>query len=215
MAKQEKPVGGSSLDRFARLTRGRKIATFVVIGAVLAGLYWYLFYSDMSDELATAKRQAGKLATESTELKQRLDDFKKLRAEKKALEDGMQHVDIVLPKSAPLASFVGTLQSQMQVANVQLKGEKPEAEVPFDGNMRVPVRLEVTGDYYQLLEFFKLLYETPRIITVQDLSIGDAKHVGDQLVLTAKFMASTFRAADVPPPPAPGAPGAKPKGAAK
>ncbi|HUQ05166.1 MAG TPA: hypothetical protein VM261_21835 [Kofleriaceae bacterium] len=90
--------------------------------------------------------------------------------------------------------------------------------------IKVPVDIEVTGTFYQLKKFMASLRpkkvesapvdpdtveEKDRIVTIEQLSILDPKVRNNEIVLTARFTAATFRAkqaepvAGAPPPPAP------------
>lgn len=104
----------------------------------------------------------------------------------------------------------------------------PAAAASF---IKVPVDIEVTGTYYQLKKFLASLRprkveakaadpnaveEKDRIITIESLAITDPKVRNNEIVLTAKFTAATFRAnAPEPPPgaPKPAAPTPAPAGA--
>lgn len=121
----------------------------------------------------------------------------------------------------------------------------PPGTVPLKAAtfVKVPVDIEMTGTFYQLKKFFSSLRprrvdpnapplpagqsaEKDRIVTIESLTITDPKVKNNEIVLTARFVASTFRAQDaapVPPtpaapprpPPAAAAPAAKPGVAAK
>jgi hypothetical protein len=99
--------------------------------------------------------------------------------------------------------------------------------------IKVPVDIEVTGTYYQLKKFMASLRPKPveakpaasdtvqekdRIVTIESLAITDPKVRNNEIVLTARFTASTFRAkaSDAPAPtaPRPAAPTPAPAGAA-
>jgi Tfp pilus assembly protein PilO len=214
---------GSSevVEKFSRLPTPQKVAVFVGIGAVLAGLYWYLFYSDMSEQLTQQQAAARKLAQEETRLKERKKQYRELLDKKEQIEKTLATNAISLPASSELPSFFVSLQAQAIAANVQLIKWTRLDEVPVETYVKVPVSMEVRGDFYQVMNYFKLLHETRRIITVEDLFVGEGKREGSRYLLTARFTASTFRQADLPPQageqPAPGQPGApkpKPGGAA-
>lgn len=85
--------------------------------------------------------------------------------------------------------------------------------------VKVPIDVEVTGTYYQLKKFFaslrpkvteqvagapKTTEEKDRIVTIESLTLTDPKVKNNEIVLTARFVASTFRADK--PAAAPGAP---------
>jgi Tfp pilus assembly protein PilO len=94
--------------------------------------------------------------------------------------------------------------------------------------VKVPVDVEVVGTYYQLKKFFSSLRprrtdssapktpgqteEKDRIVTIESLTLSDPKVKNNEIVLTARFVASTFRAKAQDP--VPGAPPAPPPAAA-
>ena len=96
--------------------------------------------------------------------------------------------------------------------------------------IKVPVDIEVTGTFYQLKKFMASLRPKPasaqpvdpdaveekdRIVTIETLTITDPKVRNNEIVLTARFTAATFRAKapDVVPGAAPPKPPTPPAGA--
>jgi Tfp pilus assembly protein PilO len=193
------PSSSELMERFAKAPTSTKVGVFVGIGAVLGLGYWYFFYSDLQEQLAGQKSQAKRYATEEIKLKDRKKEYRQLVDEKKSIEGQLANNQISLPASSELPSFFVSLQAQAIAANVQLVKWDRDDEVPVETYVKVPVSMNVRGDFYQILEYFKLLYETRRIITVENLYIGDGLREGDRFLLTAKFTASTFRQADLPP----------------
>jgi hypothetical protein len=57
----------------------------------------------------------------------------------------------------------------------------------------VPVAMQIQGTFHQILHYFKLIHETERVITIEDLSLGKPQVGDDQLLLSASFTAATFR----------------------
>jgi Tfp pilus assembly protein PilO len=199
------------IERFSRQPTSTKVATFVGIAAAMGLLYWYFFYADLQDQLKQQQATARKLAQEDERLKQRKQQYRELLDKKKTIEDALSSNQISLPASSELPSFFVSLQSQAIAANVQLVKWTRRDEKPVDNYVKVPVEMDVRGDFYQIMNYFKLLHETKRIITVEDLVIGDGKREGGRYLLSAHFVASTFRQPDLPPspggtPPVPGAP---------
>ena len=207
------------IDKFSKASTGVKVAVFGGIALLLGFLYWYMFYGDLAEQLESGKAEATKLASDEVKLKERQKQYRELLDKKKAIEDGLAKNQIALPASSELPSFFVSLQSQAIAASVQLVNWSRQDEIPVETYVKVPVKMEVRGDFYQIVQYFKLLFETRRIITVENLIISDPVKDGDQLLLSAKFTASTFRQADAPPqaakPVAPAKPGAPPPGGAK
>jgi type IV pilus assembly protein PilO len=212
--------GGSSelMEKFSKAPTGTKVGVFVGIAALLGFVYWYMFYGDLAEQLEAGKGEARKLAADEVKLKERQKQYRELLDKKKNIEDGLAKNQIALPASSELPSFFVSLQSQAIAASVQLVNWNRADEIPVETYVKVPVKMEVRGDFYQIVQYFKLLFETRRIITVENLIISDPVKDGDQLLLSARFTASTFRQADQPPAPArpaaaPGKPATPPGGA--
>jgi Tfp pilus assembly protein PilO len=198
------------MEKFAAQPTQNKIAIFVGIGALLGFLYWYLYYGDLNDQLTMQKQESTRLAKEDEQLRDRKKKYRELIEKKEAVEKALQTNAVSLPASSELPSFFVSLQSQAITANVQLIKWTRLDEQPIETYVKVPVGMEVRGDFQQIMNYFKLLHETRRIITVEDLIIGDGKREGTRYLVNAKFTASTFRQADLPPQPAPPGGGAAP-----
>lgn len=89
--------------------------------------------------------------------------------------------------------------------------------------LKVPVEVEISGTFYQLKRFFASLrphqagrtgdddgVEKDRLVTIENLTLLDPRVRNSEIVLTARFTASTFRAVTEGPPPAPAPPAAAP-----
>jgi Tfp pilus assembly protein PilO len=186
-------------DQLAKQSLAVKVIILVVVLALVGGVYYYLFYSDMSAEKSSFEAARAKLIRQEQDLQKRKNDYQVLLQQKKEVEGRLQQNAVKLPESAELPAFYQHLETQAAAANVAVTYTK-EKEVAVESYMKVPVKVEATGDFYQLNKFFKLLGDTPRIISVEDLTIADPKRDGDRIVLTAKFTAATFRQADRPAP---------------
>jgi type IV pilus assembly protein PilO len=193
------------VDKLAKAPTRVKVALLAAVLGVLGGLYYYLFYSDLSAEEESLRASKARAVEEQRNLRKRLTRYQELLRQKHELEESLKKNAVKLPASSELPAFFQHLQIQAGTANTQLVNWTRDKELPIDTYVKVPVKMEVRGDFYQLIHYFKLLFETPRIITVEGLFIGDAKKEGDRRVLTARFTASTFRQSDRPPQPA-GAP---------
>jgi Tfp pilus assembly protein PilO len=182
-------------DRLAKASSSTKIAILVVVLGVFGLLYYNFFYSDLVEEeeslVAVKKRQI----EDERRLLKRKAEYQELLRQKADVEDRLRRNAIKLPESSELPAFFQHLETQAATANVRILLRTLDKEVPVETYVKVPVRMEVAGDFYQINNYFKLLNETARIITIENLYIGDRRRDGDRVVLTAKFTASTFRQA--------------------
>jgi Tfp pilus assembly protein PilO len=206
------------VERLQRASMGVKLVVLLVAAALLGGIYYFLFYSDMEAErdrlVSVRKRQI----EDEQRLVKRQADYRDLLQQKKDVEERLQKNAIKLPESSELPAFFQHLETQAATANVRVVSRALEKELPIENYIKVPVKLEIQGDFYQINNYFKLLSETSRIITIENLAIGQPQRdATGHVTLTAKFMASTFRQAErpKPAPPKPGAPAAAADGGKK
>lgn len=194
---------GDALERLSKQPRGKKIVMLVAVVAAFGLGYWFFFYADMATEERAILGSITRDKKKAEELRDKRKKYDDLLKKKREIEGELAQNAVRLPSSAELPAFFVHLQAQATAANVRLAKWTRADEVMVETYVKVPVAVEVRGSFHQILEYFKLLYETPRIITVEDLTIGDGKVEGDRLMLSAKFQASTFREADKPPETAP------------
>jgi len=217
----------NALTEFGRKSTGYKVGVFVAIAVVFGGLYFQFAYKKTRAKRNEARADnAAALAQSSTLDKQKKEHDKNI-ADYKSLEKTIQENQKALPTEAELPAFFDTLGRKVAEAGVQVKRWDYLKEVPTDNFIKVPLEVEVTGTFYQIKRFFaSLIQRDPvavvrpdgtmqvedreRIVTIENLQLTDAKGKNNELVMTARFIASTFRqeqagAADDPTKPKAGA----------
>jgi type IV pilus assembly protein PilO len=176
-----------------------KLGILAGVLAVLGFLYWQFGYSALVDERKQLENQAKKLAEENKRLSQREKDWAELLQKKEILDQTLKTNQVTLPASSELPAFYGHLQKQAAAAGVTIKKWSRRKESEVETYVKVPVAVELTGTFYQINNYFRLLAQTDRIITVENLWLGAGRFRNDEVILSAKFAAATFRQKDRPP----------------
>jgi Tfp pilus assembly protein PilO len=178
-----------------------QLAILAGVLAVLGFAYWQFFFSGLQEQRAAAeskKQSTAKKLDELREDKRALDALQRERPERKLkIEKGL----LKLPAKSELPAFLKQLQNQAGAAGVKLKSYSQLAELAVDDFVKVPYQIEASGTFYQLTRYFWLLWEYSKsdsgmIITIENLSLGEVTPGSDGIILTANFVAATFRQAD-------------------
>ena len=202
------------LTRVARFGSGLRLLVGLAGVALVALGYYFFFYSDLSAAVVRAKSHTVELRneeqTEQAAYQSYLEDSTRLE-EKKARS---RELNKALPETSEMASFLGAINQQAEVAGLKVKSVVPVEEQAQPFYTRVPVKLEVSGRFHQLAKFFAGVGRLDRIINIENIELTDPK-VGDndETTLSAKCLATTFHLNATKPAaavPAPGAPGAAP-----
>ena len=198
------------IDKLAKAPTKVKAGILAAVLVAFGALYYFVgipglisSYSDLSASLDSAKSRKTSLAEQKRQLEKKANDYNDLLRQMNEVQGRLAKNMEKLPASKELPAFLEHLQTQASIANVKIVSWTWDKEVPVESYMKVPINLVVEGDYYQLLQYFKLLFEESRIISVENLSIGGGKWESERWLLTAKFDASTFRQVDRPGGPAP------------
>ncbi len=191
MAASESPIA-----KLAAKPLNYQLAVLAACLLGVCGLYYQFFYSSLDEDLAGAKGEYTRLENDNQKAKDREVEWKKMVKEKEELDRTLSANQVSLPATAALPSFIGHLQRQAAVAGVSFKNwsRKPEEAVP--GYVKVPVSIQVIGNFHQILKYFHLLSQTTRIITIENFSLTPEKSDSDDVLLRADFRATTFRQPD-------------------
>jgi len=173
--------------------------TFGVIAA-LSGMYYVMFYSDLSDATTAAESQQTQLRADREGYEKRKREYLAYRNELVQLQQEQRELLRALPKNAELASFLQNLQEQAELAGIEIINYFPDAEAPEDLYGKIPVRVEVRGTFHGITKFFKNISELRRIVNIESPSFSvertPSEVEGGAPKLRAKFVAATFKYQD-------------------
>jgi type IV pilus assembly protein PilO len=215
---------GGALADFARRPPREKAMIFGVIALLMGLLYWQFLLRPLQKKFKREQVQNQTLIDEGDTLSAQLEQFKDLGTKQIALNRKIEEDRKALPTEAELPAFFETLNRKVGDAGVEVRKWEYEHETKVDDFYRVPIEIELTGTWNQMKRFFVSLVphdetgaagdlpkEEERIITIEDLSIGEPVVKNGEILLTARFTASTFRQDEKKPdPPKPGTPAATP-----
>tara|TARA_R110002096_G_scaffold44524_8_gene119823 strand:- start:20864 stop:21613 length:750 start_codon:yes stop_codon:yes gene_type:complete len=163
---------------------------------VVFGLYYQVFYSSLDEDTTSAKNTYTKLENDNKKAKAREKEWKQMVKDNEELNRTLNTNQVSLPATAALPSFIGHLQRQAAVAGVSFKNWSRKGEEVASGYVKVPVSIEVIGNFHQILKYFHLLSQTTRIITIENFSLTPEKTDSDDVLLRTEFRATTFRQKD-------------------
>ena len=197
----------------SKLPLPAKIGVGAALCAVVMFAYWFIFYSDVSSKIAGAEVQKSSLATSLAAQQHAQASYFADRADLALREQRSRELNKVLPPEAEEDSFLSSVQQASNVAGLDLKGYAPVKEVPLAYYAKIPMKIDLSGKFHQIAKFAYELGKVDRVINVENIELSDPKEVGDEVVLTAKCLATAFHALAPSQAAAPEKPGAAPTAA--
>ena len=183
---------GLTLDNVGGWPVAPRIAlwTFVIAACAVGG--WFALWSGQKDQLEQLQAEETKLKEEYKSKLQQAINLDELRKQR---EQVSQYV-LTLEKQLPSKSEMDALLSDINQAGVG-RGLDFELFRPGQTNVReyyaeLPITVKVSGKYHDLGAFASDIANLPRIVTLNNMSIGAGK--GGSLTLDAT--AKTYRYLD-------------------
>jgi type IV pilus assembly protein PilO len=202
------------IAKLLKLKTPQKIAVTLGFAVVLFGGYYQFLYADINDAIVSAEAAKVSLTTEREGYERRRVEYLAYRNELKQLQEEQRDLLRVLPRGDELPIFLSDIQLQGELAGLEVQNVTPDAEIPEDLYVKIPVKVEVKGGFHNMTKFFKSLSELRRIVNVEDLSFMPESNDGkdpNSTRLKARFIAVTYRAADPVEQPSPAAAPAGPR----
>jgi Tfp pilus assembly protein PilO len=213
---------------FARLPTQSKVLVFVVIGGLLALLYWQFVYKSLGGKLDDARIAAKQKATKNQQLDKDLKDYEDKQVRYPELLAKNVANQKALPVDADRPALWDMLGPKIAQAGVQFISSDDKAESTVENFIRVPVEVTINGTFMQIKRFFASLTQAnigsqaargdkkdteddrERIISIDSLAISQPVVRDREVYLTARFTATTFRQVEKKEPAKPGQPAAAP-----
>lgn len=200
-------AGRGFLDNIPKWTSNQKLMALLGPPVLLGLLYYQFGYVAASEEQAALDSKQVDLLSQQSQLDNDLEIKKKLMQRMEELQQNIRANERALPTSAELPAFFDFLQRRAGEAGVSIRKWEQQSSETVDIYVRVPVKIDVAGSFSSLVKFFYLLgpvakgaspggRETlavgERIVSVEDLVLGEATVEDGEVMLVSKFVAATF-----------------------
>ena len=176
----------------SRLPIAGKIGVGAVLCALLAVVYYVLLHTDVAAKTDREKAQTANLDAELSRQKQAQASYFANRDELAMRQQKQRELNKVLPVDTEAATFLSAIQATSNISGIDLKAWTPQEEVVQTFFAKVPMRLSITGRFHQIAKFIYEVGKQDRIINMENLEVSDPKIEGEDIVLKATCLATTF-----------------------
>lgn len=212
MAPPAQSGGGSALSK---LSLPAKVGVGFFVLLLIGAGYWLVFYLDVSKKIDAAKRQYDeKVKTRDQRLETR-EEYMRDRERLALAQQRARELSKILPAETQEAGFLQSVQMATNAAGLKLEGWSPQEERPVTIGpagtgvafyARVPMRLELSGKFHQIMKFSSEISKLDRIINLENIELVDVKQQGDEVTMRGRCLATAFHTLKPKAPAAQGAP---------
>jgi type IV pilus assembly protein PilO len=191
------------IERIAKAPLGAKLG--VVAGALIliTALNYFVMAIPYGDSIAEVETKVKKVIAEQEKLDRDFiektaiaNDLNRFRKEKELLEQRLEEALAELPEQKNIDELLQLFQDRAQKAGLEINTIEPQVEKSEGFYARIPLPMTVTGSFHEIATFFDALGRLRRIVNVSDISLEAPKDVKGKVVVSAKFLVTTFMFVD-------------------
>ena len=174
------------LEGLIEMPVGKKAAGLGAMVALIAGVYWLMFYSSANTELADLEKEisgSNGLRFQVAEQRGIADNLDQFLAEVDTLELELKKALLELPDDREIHTLLAKVSSVGRDAGLEIRIFKEQEEQKKDFYAEVPVEMEVYGTYHQVATFFDEVGHLERIVNLGDIHMQEPKVDSDSVLL--------------------------------
>ena len=172
-----------------------KVASWLVLGALVVGLLWLLLLSDKADELEAERNKEPGLKQDYRSKLAQAVNLPELRKQKQQVEEYVTQLEKQLPGKAEMDALLTDINQAGIGRGLQFELFRPGAVAVRDYYAELPITIRVSGRYHDIGAFAADVANLSRIVTLHDLSIAGVQREGGGS-LSMDAVARTYRYLD-------------------
>ncbi len=171
----------------------KKILVMAGIVVAIGVLFYFLVISPSLKDINKLKNQIKGLEAIYAEKQGIANNLASFRREVEKLNQDLKDALTLLPNSAEIPELLSRLSDVLEKSGLRMEVFELGVESPAGFYARVPIKIEVSGSFHEILVFFDKVAKLPRIINISDITFKDPNFKNQKMILKAEFMATTFR----------------------
>lgn len=181
------------LQKIAKIPLMQRFA--IVAAAVLALVVgnYFVVISPLETKIAALDNQINKLDAQLVQKKAIARDLTRYRVEVERLKQRLNEALTLLPNEAEIPELLQKIASLVEQSDLQMKKFEPQSEQAAGFYAKIPVKMQIAGNYHSIAVFFDKVAKLARIVNVTDLKFAKPKVENKRVVLDAEFLATTFK----------------------
>jgi len=185
-----------TVNSILELPSSKKIWILIGMLCVIAGIYFYLFFIPMLDDMKVLKTELDKLMKELNEGRMITRDLEKFKGQVEKLNAELTNALTQLPNEKEVPEILKSISRLGKESNLEFTLFKPKPEEPQQFYAKVPIDLVLLGTYHDIGLFFDKIGKLPRIINVVDFNMSRVKELkGKEIdnVIKTSCLITTYR----------------------
>ncbi|MCD4717636.1 MAG: type 4a pilus biogenesis protein PilO [Desulfobacterales bacterium] len=182
---------GSFFEKIEKIKMPIRILILVGTLVLLGGAFYFLVYQPKTDEIRRATNEVSDLKLKVMKAKRDSSRLPEVKAREVKVNAQFKQALKLLPNEKEVPSLLRNITKLGADSNLEFRLFSPRKESPEHFYFRLPVSIEVSGNYHDVATFFDKVGQMERIVNILNVSMKPLKTRSTMLI--TKCEAVTYR----------------------
>ena len=182
---------GSFFEKIEKIKMPIRILIVVGTLVLLGGAFYFLVYQPKTDEIRRATNEVSDLKLKVMKAKRDSSRLPEVKAREVKVNAQFKQAIKLLPNEKEVPSLLRNITKLGADSNLEFRLFSPRKESPEHFYFRLPVSIEVSGNYHDVATFFDKVGQMERIVNILNVSMKPLKTRSTMLI--TKCEAVTYR----------------------
>ena len=183
-------------EKIEKLTKVQRILICSGIFLILIGSFVYFSYLPKLNTQKILNKEIQDLEKKLIVARRNAKDLKKYQNRIKKAESKFKEVMLSLPEKEEIPSLISAISASGQESGLEFLLFQPKGEIRKEFYAEIPVSIQVTGNFHNVLLFFEKVARLSRIVNIRNINILGAKgkaKTSDSSKLSTSCIAVTYK----------------------
>lgn len=181
------------IARISKVPLAQRVLVLALVMVLIAIGTYLLFVSPLEEQIARHASTIDRLDGDLTRKRVIARNLSRYRIEVERLKQRLNEALTELPNEAEIPELLEKVAALVEQSDCEMNAFEPQEPKNQDFYARIPVEMKITGNYHSIAVFFDKVSKLARIVNVTDIKLQEPKLENKKVVLTAEFLATTFK----------------------
>lgn len=184
------------IEKILKLPAKQRVAFLLLLVAFIGVGFYFALYQPKLKEFQGLQVKLDGLKVQAEEARKLANDLQKFKLEYEQLQNELKLALTELPDQKEIPSLLTSISNAGKGAGLEFLLFKPKPEELKGFYAAVPVDISVSGNFYNVADFFQAVSALPRIVNITNVNFADIKTAKGSTTLKVNCLATTFRFLD-------------------
>ncbi|QRN99708.1 type 4a pilus biogenesis protein PilO [Archangium violaceum] len=183
------------LDRIVKAPPAVKFGGLAAAVVLMTAANFFFVIQPLEENMERLRAEQRRLDLDLAEKSEIAQNLNERRREMDVLEQRLAEALTELPENKDVEELLSQLNDIGKKSGLAIARVEPGPETVGGGDFfaRIPIKMQVSGNYHEIAMFLQEVANMRRIVNVNNIKLDGAKLKNEKVVLQSSFLATTFR----------------------